>query len=326
MNSGPSDLGIGSRVSSDPRPSAVSSSPLGEPVPAAPFPQEFLNKLETLRLEARRRYLGSRKGAHLSPRRGSSLEFADFRVYAPGDDPRTVDWGLYARTGRLYVKVFQEEENLFAYLYVDASASMAVPETDGKYAAAVRLALALAYVILSSEDSVRLHRLAGGESESTPFYRGRRRLLEAREFLEREPPAGRVTMPLAFAPSLRTLRRPGKAIVISDLLHPLAEIQAGLNVLRAANLDVLAIHVLGASELRPPLFAAERLVDAEEGSETDLRFDERARAIYLENLERHRREVRSLCHRSAVQYAFYDTSADLEDFVLTELPALGLLS
>ena len=87
---------------------------------------------------------------HLSPRRGTSLEFADYRSYAAGDDPRTVDWGLYARTDRLYVKVFQEEEDLFGYLFIDASASMAHPEEDTKYRAATALALALCYVILSS--------------------------------------------------------------------------------------------------------------------------------------------------------------------------------
>lgn len=295
-------------------------------MPSAPFPQEFLNKLETLRLRARRRYVGSRKGTHLSPRRGTSLEFADFRSYSPGDDPRTVDWALYARTDRLYVKVFQEEEDLFAYLFVDASASMAYPESDGKYRTAVSLALALAYVTLSSEDSVRLHRLTADGEHSTPYYRGRRRLLEAREFLEASRPAGKVELPRTLARSLRSIRRPGKAIVLSDLHYPLDEIQAGLNLLRAANLDVVVIHLLGASELSPTFLGPERIIDAESGEELDLGFDEHARSIYLANLERHRREIRSLCHRAAVQYAFFETSTDLQDFVLTELPTLGLLS
>ncbi|MGH7818882.1 MAG: DUF58 domain-containing protein [Candidatus Binatia bacterium] len=270
--------------------------------------------------------MGARKGAHLSPRRGTSLEFADFRSYAPGDDPRWVDWGLFARTGRLYVKVFQEEEDLYAYLYVDASASMAVSETDRKYRAASELALALAYVILSSEDSVRLYRLAGPQPASTPFYRGRRRLLDAQEFLTRAGSAGRIRLPAALAPSLRTIRRPGKAIFISDLLFPLEELRAGLDLLRAANLDVLVVHTLGPEELAPPLRGPERVVDAETAEELDVRFDERARERYLANLDRHRREVRSLCHRFAVQYAFFDTSTDLQDFVLTGLPALGLLA
>jgi uncharacterized protein (DUF58 family) len=289
------------------------------------FSQGFLNRLETLRLRARRRFLGKRKGSHLSPRRGTSLEFADYRSYAAGDDPRSVDWGLYGRTDRLYVKVFQEEEDLFGYLFVDASASMAHPEEDRKYEAATALGLALCYVILSSGDSVRLHRLKPGHNDASPFYFGRRRMREAREFFEREPPAGRVALKDSLAPHLSGLRRPGKGILISDLLFPLPEFQGGLNLLRAAKLDVLVLHTLGGRELRPAASGIDRLVDAESGEESDVRFDDRARTVYLENLARHRRELRSFCHRAGVQYAFYDTSTDLEDFVLTELPALGLL-
>jgi uncharacterized protein (DUF58 family) len=287
--------------------------------------QEFLNKLETLRLEARRRYLGSRKGSHPSPRRGSSLEFTDFRAYAPGDDPRWVDWGLYARTGRLYVKVFEEEEDLYAYLYVDASASMGVPEEDRKYAVATELALALCYVILSQEDSVRLHRLASPEPESTPFYRGRRRLLDAREFLDRPPTPGPVQLAKALAPSLKTIRRPGKAILVSDLLFSLEDLRAALDLFRAANLDVLVLHVLGHGEIDPSFSGAFRAVDVESAEEVDVSLDAAGRQVYRANLERHRREVRSLCHRAAAQYAFFETSGNLETFVLAELPALGLL-
>ncbi len=290
-----------------------------------PFSQHFLNKLETLRLRARRRYLGKRKGVHLSPRRGTSLEFADYRSYALGDDPRTVDWGLYARSERLYVKVFQEEEDLFAYLFVDASASMAHPEADGKAEAATALALALCYVVLSTEDSVRLHRLKTGHDDSTPFYLGRRRMIEAREFLDREPPGGKLELRASIAHHLSALRRPGRAIVISDFLLPLADFQAGMNLLRAAKLDVVVVQTLGRAELHPDATGIERLVDAETGDERDVRLDARAQETYVANLRRHQRELRSFCHRAGVQYALYDTSTDLEEFVLTELAGLGLL-
>jgi uncharacterized protein (DUF58 family) len=289
------------------------------------FTQAFLDRLETLRLRARRRFLGRRKGTHLSARRGTSLEFADYRNYALGDDPRSVDWGLYARTDRLYVKVFHEEEDLFSYLFIDGSASMAYPEADHKYESACSLALALCYVVLSSGDSVRLHRLGSDRADTTPFYYGRRRMLEAREFLELAPPQGPLRLKDALAPHLGGLRRPGKGILISDLLFPLAEFQAGINVLRAARLDLLVIQTLGREELTPASSGVERLVDAESREESDVRFDERTRALYLANLARHRRDLRNLCHRSGVQFAFYDTSTDLEEFVLTELPALGLL-
>lgn len=290
-----------------------------------PLAPELMRRLETLRLEARRRFLGKRKGTHLSPRRGTSLELADYRVYTPGDDPRHIDWGLYSRTHRLYTRLYQEEEDLHVYLYVDASGSMAVPESDGKYRAASQLALALSYAVLSSEDSVRVFRLAGEPPESTPFHRGRKRLLEIRDFLDASPPAGGLELPAALAGGLRTVRRPGKAILLSDLLMPAAEIERGLDLLRAANLDVLVVQVLGASELDPRVFGPARLVDAETGRWRDLRFDEAARSRYLENLDRHTRELQTLCHRAGIQFARYDTSRELRAFVLAELPALGLL-
>ena len=289
------------------------------------FDPEFLAKLETLRVRARRRFIGSRKGAHLSPRRGTSLEFADYRSYVPGDDPRTVDWGLAARTGRLFVKLFQEEEDLFVYLMVDATASMAVPETDGKYRAASRLALALAYAALSSEETVRIHRLGGNAPHATSFYRGRRRLVDAQEFLLGRPPEGKLALRDAIARELRQVRRPGKAILLSDLLSPADELRAAFHVLRSANLDVLAIQVLGATELDPAASGAERIVDVESGDELDLRFDTEGRQRYLENLDRHLREVRTICANAGAQHAFFDASKSVEDFVLTRLPALGLL-
>src|SRR5947207_835334 len=133
------------------------------------FTPQFLARLETLRIRARRQFLGSRPGGHLSPRRGTGLEFADYRHYTPGDDPRYIDWKLYSRTDRLYIKLFQEEEELYTYLFLDLSASMAYPVGNDKYGAARDLALALAYVVLASEDAVKLHALGSGTNDpATP--------------------------------------------------------------------------------------------------------------------------------------------------------------
>src|SRR5215470_11021578 len=100
------------------------------------FTPGFLARLEHLRIKTRREYAGLGKGSHLSPRRGSSLEFSDFRPYALGDDFRYIDWGLYGRTDKLYVKLFKEEEDLLTYIFLDASGSMGVPASDGKFQAA----------------------------------------------------------------------------------------------------------------------------------------------------------------------------------------------
>src|SRR5579862_4757432 len=128
----------------------------------AEFTPDFLAHLEHLRVKNRREYAGMGKGAHLSPKRGSSLEFSDFRHYSTGDDFRYIDWGLYGRTDKVYIKLFKEEEDLLTYVFLDASASMAYPGNDRKFHAAVLTALALSYVALASGDRVMLRVLAGG--------------------------------------------------------------------------------------------------------------------------------------------------------------------
>ncbi len=107
----------------------------------AEFTPDFLARLEQLRIKTRREYAGMGKGTHLSPRRGSSLEFSDYRHYSPGDDFRYIDWGLYGRTDKLYIKLFKEEEDLLTYIFLDASASMAYPAGDRKFESAVAMAL-----------------------------------------------------------------------------------------------------------------------------------------------------------------------------------------
>src|SRR5215471_4974540 len=125
------------------------------------FTPQFLARLEELRIRTRRQYAGMGKGAHLSPKRGSSLEFSDYRHYAPGDDFRYIDWGLYGRTDKYYIKLFKEEEDLLTYIFLDASASMMYPASDHKFENAISTALAIAYVALSSGDRVMI-RLLGG--------------------------------------------------------------------------------------------------------------------------------------------------------------------
>ena len=135
------------------------------------FTPDFLARLEHLRIQTRREFEGLGKGAHLSPRRGSSLEFSDFRHYALGDDFRFIDWGLYGRTDKLYIKLFKEEEDLLTYIFLDASASMGLPEADRKFPMAVATALAFAYVALAQGDRVMVRVLAGDGKASTPGLR-----------------------------------------------------------------------------------------------------------------------------------------------------------
>jgi uncharacterized protein (DUF58 family) len=291
------------------------------------FTSQFLARLETLRIRARRRFLGSRPGGHLSPRRGAGLEFADYRPYAPGDDPRYIDWKLYSRTDRPYIKLFQEEEELYTYLFLDCSASMAYPMKNGKDEAARDLALALAYVVLANEDAVQLHALSEGKKNATPFFRGRHRLFDLAMFLRQQQVQGQVDPPTNLAQHLQMVHRPGKAIWISDFLFPLTAAQAGLNLLRSADFDLAIIQVLGKDELNPALDPdGLRLVDSESRATAVVRFDAQAKKEYLRRLDSHNRTLQSYCHQTGVHYARFVTNQDLQQFVLRELPALRILT
>jgi uncharacterized protein (DUF58 family) len=293
------------------------------------FTPQFLARLETLRIRARRQFVGSRPGGHLSPRHGAGLEFADYRRYSPGDDLRYVDWNLYARTDRFYIKLFQEEEELYTYLFLDCSASMGYPGNDGKAEAARDLVLALAYVVLASNDAVKLHLLGdpSANGSMTPFFRGRQRFFDVAGFLGKQRSAGKVEPALALARHLQTVHRPGKAIWVSDFLFPLAACQAGLNLLRAANFDLAVIQVLGKSEIDPPLLpGGARLVDSESGENTLVHFDARAKAEYLRRLDLHNRMLRSSCHQTGVPHALFTTDLDIQRFILQALPTLGMLT
>ena len=291
------------------------------------FTADYLSRLETLRIQTRRRFLGSRPGGHVSLRRGAGLEFADYRRYSPGDDLRYIDWNLYGRTDRLYIKQFQEEEDLYTSLFLDGSASMAHPAQDGKSEAAQDIILSLAHVVLASNDAVKLSLLGADTTPSTtPFFRGRQRLGAVAEFLDAYNPAGRANVVQSLARQLQQSRHPGKAVWVSDFLFPLSDVRTGLSLLRGANFDLALIQILGQGEIDPPLFpGGARLTDSESGEESVVYFDTHAKQTYMQRLDRHNRELQSSCHQAGVHYARFITRQDLSHFVLRELPELGLL-
>jgi uncharacterized protein (DUF58 family) len=291
-----------------------------------PFTPQFLSQLETLRLRTRKEFLGSHTGNYSSPRRGTSLEFADYRRYSPGDDLRYLDWGIYARSDRLYIKLFREEVDLFAYIFVDASASMAFPSPKQKFLPASYIAAALAYVVLANHDHVKLHLLGNSFAHNaSPFYRGRRRIKDCIEFMTAPIPEGPLELASVLADHLRSLRRPGKAILISDFLMPAPSYQQGLNLLRGFNLDIAVIQVLTRQEVDPPFSAGGlRMVDSETNAEIGFHWDAAAKADYQDRLAQHNSQIRSFCHQSGIHYSLYVTDRELNDFVFATLPVIGL--
>jgi len=289
-----------------------------------------LARLETLRLRTKRKFHGSRAGSHLSLRRGPGLEFADYQRYTPGDDLRSIDWNLYSRTDRLYVKQYQEEQELFTSLFLDNSASMQYPIDNNKYESGRDIALSVGYIVLAGNDAFRLSLLARESSESnnlsTPFYRGRQRLQNLVRHLEDSRPGGQCNILQSLAYQLQNYRRPGKAIWVSDFLFSLTEFRAGLTLLQSASYEVAVVQVLGHDELDPPLRPeGVQLTDSESREHANIHFDDRAKDTYLQHLNKHNREIESSCHRLGARYAQFNTVETVPYFILQKLPELGLL-
>jgi uncharacterized protein (DUF58 family) len=291
------------------------------------FTPEFIARLEQLRVKTRHEYAGLGKGSHLSPRRGSSLEFSDYRHYAPGDDFRYIDWGLLARTDKAYIKLFKEEGDLLTYVFLDASASMGFPPADHKFEKALATALAVAYVALAAGDRVMMRVLGGAGAPPAPaFVYGRHRIVELGRVLGSIKPGSEVDLAPTLAREMVSIRRAGKVFVISDFLAMLNSVERGLGLFTAANMDVSAVQILGGSELEGQgLNGDVEVVDAESGERVRVAMGPRERAKYREALTRLAQEIKSFCYRRGLRYALYTTDRGFHDFFLHAATELGLM-
>jgi uncharacterized protein (DUF58 family) len=290
------------------------------------FTAHFLARLEELRIRTRRQYAGLGRGAHLSPKRGSSLEFNDYRHYAPGDDFRHIDWGLYGRTDKYYIKLFKEEEDLLTYIFLDASASMTYPAGDGKFEYAVATALALAYVALGSGDRVMIRVLGGSARGLAPaFVHGRHRIVELARKLREVSPGGQYDFAQVLAREMLSIRRAGKVFVISDFLMMLNSVTKGLGLFLAASMDLTAVQILGGRELKGHgLDGDVEVIDSESGERVRVAIGAREREQYQETLMRLTREIRSFCLKRGLHYSLYVTDREFQSFFLRAVAELGL--
>lgn len=290
------------------------------------FTPGFLARLEKLRIRTRQRYAGLGRGMHLSPKRGSSLEFNDYRHYSPGDDFRYIDWGLYGRSDKLYIKLFQEEEDLLTYIFVDASASMAYPAGDRKFESAILTSLALAYVALASGDRVMLRVLGGRGAKVDPsFVNGRHRIVELARRLHDLKPAGQFDFANSLASELIAIRRAGKVFIVSDFLMLLNSVTRGLGMFTAASMDLTAVQVLGGSELNGQgLDGDVEVVDSESGERLRVSIGERERRQYRETMLRLTREIKSFCLKRGLHYSLYTTDNNFQNFFVRAVSDLGL--
>jgi uncharacterized protein (DUF58 family) len=284
---------------------------------------QLLAQLERLELVTRKVFRGRMKGERRSKRKGQSVEFADFRQYVPGDDLRFIDWNLFARIERLYLKLFLEEEDLHFYALIDASASMEFGEPT-KLQFAKQLAAALGFIGLCRADRVKVETLATKSAKPGPVLRGRGSLWRLIDHLEAIEPGENVSL----AEGVRNfcLRNTGKGILvlISDLMDKAGYEQA-LRFLVTQQMDVYLLHVLCPEELNPEIKGDLKLIDCEDEDAAEVTVSRPLLDKYKRTLAAFVDGAREFCTRRGMNYLMVSTETPVETLVANYLRKRGLV-
>jgi uncharacterized protein (DUF58 family) len=280
------------------------------------FDESFLRRLEQLELASRRLTAGRMKGERRSIRRGQSVEFADYRNYSHGDDLRQLDWNVYARLERMFIKLFVEEEDVTVHVLVDASRSMDYGQPN-KLDFARRAAGALGYLGLAGLDRVSVAFLGDGHATSLRPMRGKRRAPELFRFLS-EPRTERHT---GLAPAAREyasrLRGTGPLLLLSDLMDP-GYLDA-LRDLAGTRCQLSVLHVLSPEELDPEVPPDARLVDNETGQGVEVTGDDDLVERYRTRLAAWQEEIGTFVGRRGGAYVAIPSDLDLADLLFDVL-------
>lgn len=283
---------------------------------AAFFDEAFLRRLEQLELASRRLTAGRMKGERRSPRRGQSVEFADYRNYAPGDDLRQLDWNAYARLEKLFVKLFVEEEDVTVHILVDASRSMVYGEPN-KLDAARRAAAALGYLGLASMDRVSVAFLGDGQASLMRPMRGKRRASELFAFLSEPRPERLTGLASAARAYAARMRGAGPLVLVSDLMDP-GYLDA-LRDLAGTRSQLSVLHLLAPDELDPNVPPDARLVDNETGQPVEVSGDDDLVERYRARLVEWQAEIAGFVGRRGGAYVPVSSDLDLADLLFDVL-------
>jgi uncharacterized protein (DUF58 family) len=284
---------------------------------------EFLAKLEQLELVSRKIFVGRLKGERRSKRRGSSVEFADYRNYSVGDDLRHLDWNIYGRLDKLFLKLFLEEEDLHVSVLLDTSLSMDFGEPT-KLRYGKQVAAALAFIGLVNHDRVRIDAFSSGLDHGLSGLRGRSQMWRVVQYLEELQASGASN--LAAAAKAFALRHAGKGIVlvISDFLDK-GGYEEALRYLLARQLDIYVIHVLSQEEVEPELIGDLRLIDAEDGDAAEVSISPALLRRYKQNLDGFVGGLREWCTRRGIVSIFTTNQNPFDRLVLDYLRRRGLV-
>ncbi len=290
------------------------------------FQPEVLSKISRLELRARHVVEGFVSGMHKSPYKGFSVEFANHRPYVPGDDIRHIDWRVYGKADRYFIKEYEEETNMRVHLLLDCSASMAYHDfqTTGrmtKWDYAATLTASLAHLLIYQQDGVGLTLFDNDIVRQIPVSTSRASLVGLAQTIESATPANKTDLSV-FLPTLAgQIPRRGMVVILSDLLCDVDDVIAGLQRFRYGGHDVLVLHVLDHDELQFP-FSDRTLFEGLEDVDLEVLTDPQSlRRSYLDALESFLRRIRRACLDQRIDYALIDTADSLDIALTTFLAA-----
>ena len=283
----------------------------------------FLHKLEQLELVSRKIFVGRMKGERKSKRRGSSVEFAEHRNYAFGDALRHIDWNVYGRLNKLFLKLFLEEEDLHFYTLLDTSLSMDFGSPT-KLRYGKQVAAALAFIGLVNHDRVLVDTFSAKLEQGLHGIRGRSQMWRVVQYLDRLLPSG--SSDLTAACREFAIRHAGKGVVvvISDFLDKRGY-QEALRYLLARNMDIYVVHVLSQEEVTPELVGDLRLVDAEDGDFAEITISAPLLKRYKDTLNAFVGGIKEWCTSRGITYIFTTNQYPFDKLILNYLRERGLV-
>lgn len=292
------------------------------------FQPETLSRIAHLELRAQHVVEGFLSGMHKSPYKGLSVEFASHRSYAPGDDIRRIDWRVYAKADRYFIKEYEEETNMRVHLLLDSSRSMAYPEDvpsphgkggqgglEGrmnKWDYAATVAVSLAYLLVSQQDAVGLTLFDRDLRLQIPPTTSRAGLSELTAAIEGNPPDSATDLKTLFHQIAAKVPKRGMVVVLSDLLADVNDLVTGLQRLRFDGHDVLVLQILDYDELEFP-FADRTLFEGMEQVDLKVLSDPQSlRTSYLAALKVFLTKIRGACLDAKIDYVLMSTADPLD--------------
>ncbi len=284
---------------------------------------DFLRGLDQLQILTRKRINTPGPGSHLTWKSGGNLEFLDYRKYQPGDDLRYVDWNVYGRLDRLFIKLFQAEKDLVLTILIDTSLSMNVGNPP-KLVHAKKIAAALGYIGLANQDHVGVSAFNDSISFSKPAEKGLSTYLSLLDFLKKLICLGQTDLSSVMESFSMASKQQGILVIISDLLDP-GGFEKGLRFINRNRTDVIVIQVLDKTELAPKRKGHFNLVDIESGESKRLSLSDDLIERYKKSMAERLKAANDFCTERGVSYILAETNQRFEEF-LTDLFASGTIA